>query len=128
MVFRKDISRVLELQGETWTQEVARHINRDIMTHGAQEKIIHINHLKMVSGCKESFLRPRGEEMIHLSKDSRKREKPKIKLEEIRLIGGLFSRLVVVGIEKCPDHQEEKLSRDLDISVGGQCLPEEGVA
>ena len=66
--------------------------------------------------------------MRHLSKDNRKREKPKIKLEEIRLIGVLFSCLVVVGIEKCPDHQEEELSRDLGISAGGQCLPEEGVA
>ena len=97
------------------------------MTHGAQAKIIHINHLMMVTGYKESFRRPRGEVMRHLAKNSRKREKPKIKLEEIRLIGVLFSRLVVVGIEKCPDHQAE-LSRDLGISVGGQCLPEEGVA
>ena len=126
MVFQKDISRVLELQGETWTQEVARHINRDIMTHGAQEKIIHINHLKMVSGCKESFLRPRGEEMRHLSKDIRIRKKPKIKVEEIRQVGQLFGRLMVVGIEKCPDHQAMH-SRDLGISVGGQSLPEEKV-
>ena len=65
--------------------------------------------------------------MRHLSKDNWKREKPNLKLEEIRLIGGLFSHLVVVGIEKCPDHQAE-LSRDLGINVGGQCLPEEGVA
>ena len=66
--------------------------------------------------------------MRHLSKDNWKREKPNLKLEEIRLIGVLFSRLVVVGIENCQDHQVEELSRDLDISVGGQCLPEEGVA
>ena len=81
----------------------------------------------MVNGYKESFLRPRGEVMRYLSKFSRIKEKPKIKLEEIRLIGVLFSRLVVVGIEKCPDHQAG-LSRVLGISVGGQCLPEEGVA
>ena len=98
------------------------------MTRGAQAKIIHINHLKMVSGCKESFLRPRGEVMRHLSKDNWKREKPNLKLEKIRLIEGLFSRLVVVDIENCPDHQEEELSRDLDISVEGQCLPEERLA
>ena len=126
MVFQKDISRVLELQGETWTQEVTRHIDKDIMTHGAQEKIIHINHLRMVSGCKESFLRPRGEEMRHLSKDNQIRKNPKIKVEEIRLVEQLFGRLVVDGIEKCPDHQAVH-SRDLGISVGGQSLPEEKV-
>ena len=64
--------------------------------------------------------------MNHLAKDIWIRKKPKIKVEEIRLVGQLFGRLVVVGIEKCPDHQAG-LSRDLGISVGGQCLPEEGV-
>ena len=54
------------------------------------------------------------------------KEKPKIKVEEICLLGVLFGRLVVVGIEKCPDHQAG-LSRDLGISVRGPCLPEEGV-
>ena len=64
--------------------------------------------------------------MTHLSKDNWKREETRLKLEVIRLIGVLFSRLVVVGIEKCPDHQAG-LSRDLGISVRGPCLPEEGV-
>ena len=66
--------------------------------------------------------------MRHLSKDNWKREETSLKLEEIRLIGELFSRLVVVGIENCQDHQVEELSRDLDISVEGQCLPEERLA
>ena len=80
----------------------------------------------MVSGCKESFLRPRGEEMNHLAKDIWIRKKPKIKVKEIRLVGQLFGRLVVVGIEKCPDHQAG-LSRNLGINEEGQSLPEEGV-
>ena len=54
------------------------------------------------------------------------RKKHKIKVEEIRLVGQLFGRLVVVGIVKCPDHQAMH-SRDLEISVGGQSLPEERV-
>ena len=66
--------------------------------------------------------------MRHLSKDNWKREETNLKLEEIRLIGVLFSRLVVVGGENCQDHQVRELSRDLDNKEGGQCLPGDGGA
>ena len=120
-IFRKVISRVLELLGGTLNQEVARHLNKDLK-HGAQEQII--NHLRMISGCKENFLLPRGEEMIHLSRDNWIRKNHK--WEEILLVELSLGRLVAVIIEKCLDHQAE-LGRGLKISVGGQSHLEKGV-
>ena len=66
--------------------------------------------------------------MTHLPREKWKRGGTRLKLEVTRLIGVLFNRLVVAGGENCQDHQVGELSRVLDNSEGGQCLPGEGVA